>query len=416
MRGVLGACDPATCVREAVKRGLGGGTSVGFAGILSIGKAAAGMAAGAIEGLGSLADRTQLCVMGPEEYVAAWRRRDHTLALEGDHPLSTARNQVHAEQALGWLRQNGPKGEVLVLLSGGASAYLVSPMGRLKREELDEVYAAIRVRGGTIEELNSVRKHCEAMKGGRLAGLARSTRVLVMSDVLGDRLDVISSGPFVADLSTCEDAAAVMRKYGLDRDFPAVLRHVSDAVHETPKRGDQRFARVTHEVLISNATAVRALQELLREQGIEIQASVQEVRGEPKMIAQDARDVIRALKSGEGMVFGGEPTVDARHAATGARGGPSQEWVLALAKVIEECGVHATAWAFSTDGQDGNSPYAGGWLTSSMVKQARNRGFATEEFREKHDASSFLEEAAGEFFTGPTGVNVNHVACVVRTA
>lgn len=411
LRGVLRACDPAGCVRGALQRGSSANVPNA---VLAMGKAAAGMAQGALEALGSQGLGVPLCVMGPDERMGELRRRDGTLVLEGDHPLSTARNQANAARVLEWLREHGPMGEVLVLLSGGASAYLVSPMGDLRREELDEVYAAIRRGGGTIEELNAVRKHCEGMKGGRLAGIAKSTQVLVMSDVLGDRLDVISSGPFVADASTCGDAAGVMTKFGLDQEFRSVFEHVSDKANETPKAGDSRFLNVRHEVLISNATAVHALKTALVMQKIRITECVQEVRGEPWEIAKRLQHAIRGLKSGEGIVLGGEPTVDARHAAPDARGGPSQELVLALAKVIEVCGVSATAWGFSTDGQDGNSPYAGGWLSSSMVSQSRNRGVVLEEFREQHDASSFLEEAAGEFFTGPTGVNVNHVACVVR--
>jgi hydroxypyruvate reductase len=361
-----------------------------------------------------------VCVMGPKEWVEEFEGKKGALVLHGDHPLSTARNQQGAARVMEWLCEVGPRGEVLVLLSGGASAYLVSPMGGLQREELDAVYAAIRGRGGSIEELNAVRKHCEAMKGGRLAGLARKTRVLVMSDVLGDRLDVISSGPFVADESTCEDAAGVMKRLGLEVEYPRVMKHVSDSRHETPKCGDARFARVTHRVLMNNKMAMEALEAALTRGGVRVVMRVQDVRGEPMENAQRMRRAIQELQSGEGVVLGGEPTVDVRHAAAGARGGPSQEWVLALANVCEERGVDATVWGLSTDGQDGNSPYAGGWLTSSMVSRARNRGsrsgLVLSEFREKHDASSFLEEAAGEFFTGPTGVNVNHVACVVRTA
>lgn len=414
LKGVLAACDAATCVREALARDV---SPAGVSGVLAIGKAAGGMATGALQGL-KLAGMSDvpLCVMGPKEWVQGFGGRAKALVLHGDHPLSTARNQEGAVRVLEWLREVGPLGEVLVLLSGGASAYLVSPMEGLRREELDAVYAAIRGRGGSIEELNAVRKHCEAMKGGRLAGLAKRTRVLVMSDVLGDRLDVISSGPFVADASTCEDAASVMRRLELEVEFPNVFRHVADRAHETPKPGEARFAEVSHRVVMNNAIAMRGLEVELNKQGVKVASRMHEMRGEPVDSAEGLRSVIQSLQPCEGVVLGGEPTVDVRHAPAGARGGPSQEWVLSLANVCEECKVSATVWAFSTDGQDGNSPYAGGWLTSSMVSRARNRGLALSEFRERHDASSFLEEAAGEFFTGPTGVNVNHVACVVRTA
>lgn len=412
-KGVVLACDPVRLVRHELAQTW----LAAPAGILSLGKAAVGMAAGAVQAMHE-AGRSDIpmCVMGPEEHVAALQGLPNTQVIFGDHPESTSRNQAGARLVLDWLHQYGQQGEILVLLSGGASAYLVSPMGDLMREELDAVYVAIRQSGGSIDELNAVRKHCETMKGGRLAGIAKATRVLVMSDVLGDRLDVISSGPFVPDSSTCGDAVAVLHRYGLQDRFSRVRQHVENPLHETPKPADTRFAAVRHHILAGNRDAVQSVASALSQQGVGVRHRIEGVRGEPIDSMSSLSGIIQFLQIGEGLVLGGEPTVDVRGSSDGARGGPSQEWCLVLAMALDECKVQGTVWAFSTDGLDGNSPYAGGWLSSSMVKATRNRGLDMQKFRERHDASAFLEQAAGEIFTGPTGVNLNHVACVVRTA
>lgn len=411
-RGVLAACNPTALVQSAMSQL----DSHPPAGILAVGKSAADMALGARRALLHMGMcETPTCVMAPLERLGLLKDLPGIDLHIGDHPESTHRNQKEACEVLQWLRRNGPVGQIVVLLSGGASAYLISPMDGLRREDLDEIYAAIRQGGGTIEELNAVRKHCESMKGGRLAGLAKSTRVLVISDVLGDRLDVISSGPFVADPSTCQEAASVLTKFDLAERYPHILRHVSRIENESPKPGDAIFAHVEHQILASHVNAVRAASSVISQQGIAIRYQIDRVKGEPSEIAANLRDKIHSLQVGEGLIVGGEPTVDARHATTGARGGPSQEWCLTLAMGLREAQVLGTAWALSTDGVDGNSPYAGGWLSTEMLKSAHNRGYRVKEFRERHDASSFLEEAAGAIFTGPTGVNLNHVACVVRT-
>jgi len=412
-KGILLDCDPARLVRHELAQTW----LAAPAGILAIGKAAAGMATGAMQAMpAAVRANIPMCVMGPEERIAVLQGLPSTQVIIGDHPDSTARNQAGARLVLDWLHQYGPHGEILVLLSGGASAYLVSPMGDLMREELDAVYAAIRRSGGSIDELNAVRKHCETMKGGRLAGIAKNTRVLVMSDVLDDRLDVISSGPFFADSSTCGDAVAVLHRYELQDRFSRVLQHVENPLHETPKPGDARFSTVRHHILASNRDAVQSVASALSQQGVGVRHRIEGVRGQPIDSMSSLSGMIQSLQIGEGLVLGGEPTVDVRGSSDDARGGPSQEWCLVLAMALDQCKVQGTAWAFSTDGLDGNSPYAGGWLSSSMVKATRNRGLDMQEFRERHDASAFLEQAAGEIFTGPTGVNLNHVACVVRTA
>lgn len=437
-RAVLQDCDPSILTSEAMQSDS---LSVPAA-VLSIGKSAADMAAGALSGLtrrcGAAASAIPLCVMAPAERLQSLAPRPGHLLLVGDHPESTGRNQTNASAILAWLHAHASKGPLLVLLSGGASAYLISPMDGLLRDDLNRLYAFIRQRGGAIQELNSVRKHCELMKGGRLAGIAPSTDVLVISDVMGDPLDVISSGPFVADVSTCADALATLRRLDLAAQFPGIVHHLSNPAHETPKPGDARFAHVRHRVLAGNAAALQSLHRHLRASGVRIVRCIENAQGEPWNVALALRPVIQSLAIGEGVVLGGEPTVDTRSLAPAItrppgpavgdlepgksaetitpRGGPSQEWCLSLAMILQHCGIAGTAWAVSTDGVDGNSPYAGGWLTSSMVDQARKRGAEIQAFRECHDASSFLEEAAGELFTGPTGVNVNHVACVVRTA
>lgn len=432
LRGVLRAIDPGQLIRKHEDQMR----SLGPCHVIAVGKAAHPMAEAAPSIIGenlrggilispSLNQPRTAPAPGFEVYPA-------------DHPLPTARNLAAAAAAADLVREFGPDESLLVLLSGGASAMLTLPAPGLTLDDLRAITNALLRTGATIDDLNCVRKHCERLKGGGLARIAvesgcRRVASLILSDVVGDRLDVIGSGPTAADPTTYADAIAVLERFGLNDSVPAMTTHLRDGAAgkhaETVKPGDATVACVDNVIIGSNTIAVEAAAACLREQGCEVVEVRSGVTGEARTVGAQLAERVRGLarvSPGAGsacraVVWGGETTVTVR--GTGA-GGRNQE--LALAAAIALDGVaDGMVISFATDGVDGSSDAAGAVVDGQTAALARAAGLDPDAALADNDSYGLFSRLEGSktssgrrilIRTGPTGTNVNDVMIGLRWA
>jgi hydroxypyruvate reductase len=331
--------------------------------------------------------------------------------IEAGHPVPDE-NSVHGAQAVADLaRQATERDLVICLLSGGGSALLTLPVPGLTLADLQALTDALLRSGATINELNTVRKHCSRVKGGRLARLvAPATLVtLVLSDVVGDPLDVIASGPTMPDPTTVADAQAVLERYGIWTGRAAPFQ-------ETPKPGDPAFERVQHVIVGSNRLAALAAVEQARQLGFDALLLSTYVEGEAREVARVAAALAKGMR-GHGdplsrpacLVWGGETTVTMRGEG---KGGRNQELALASALALDGWpGV--LVMALATDGTDGPTDAAGAVITGETVARARALGLDPQAALDANDSYPFFDALGDLILTGPTGTNVNDLLFVL---
>ena len=415
----LAAVEGGALVRRAVERVGPDGLAIAGAPVepgarlvvLAAGKAAAAMARGLEERAGDrIADGRVVTKDGHALPLARLACR------EAAHPVPDARSEEAAREALSIAASARPDDVLVLLLSGGASSLLAAPVPGVEAGDLAATTALLLEAGADIGELNAVRKHLSAVAGGRLALAAASRRieVLAISDVPGDRLDVIGSGPCCADGSTFADACAVLVRRGVWERVPAAVRgHLEagarGARDETPKPGEAALARVRHTILASNATALEAACAAAQERGWRAVAWPGALRGEARACGRRLGALARATRRAGGglcLVAGGETTVTVRGRG---RGGRSQE--LALAAALELAGSRGAALlAAGTDGTDGPTDAAGAYADGATVARARARGLDAAAALADNDAYGFFAGEGGLLCTGPTHTNVMDLA------
>lgn len=416
--GVAGA-DPARCTRERWPGSLGGPEPCV---LLAAGKAAASMARAAT---GQLRDRlTGGVVVCPPEHVAPLAGLHPRLrVLAADHPVPTLRNMVAARGVLEAAR--GATGTLLVLISGGASAHLALPRDGLTLRCLTDAQRALSLAGASIEELNCVRRHAEVLKGGGLARESSASRLvtLVLSDVVGNRLDAIGSGPTCEDPTIFAHAAAILRRYDAERAAPALtsylLRGASGQERETLKPGELPVGRVEHVIVGDNALALDAVGRAARAMGLEVLARRDAVTGLAAdvgvALAREAVALARRDRPGC-IIWGGETTV--RVGDSPGRGGRNQE--LALAAAIELDRARAprpiTIGALSTDGMDGPTDAAGAVVDAESCARMAGEGADPLGALRSHDSYAVLDACGSLVRTGLTGTNVNDIAIALIEA
>ncbi len=337
--------------------------------------------------------------------------------IEAGHPLPDAAGLKAAEQTLGLADAAGADDLVLVLVSGGASANWVAPVAGISFEEKQAVNRALLRSGASISEFNTVRKHLSRIKGGRLAVRCQPARVvtLAISDVPGDDPAVIGSGPAVPDVTTLADARAVVARYKL-----ALPEHVHAALreerNETPKPGEPIFSNTRFELVARPADAFRAAAAALKDAGYACEFLGDRLEGEARDVAFEHARLARKLKAQgrrTAVLSGGELTVTVRG---GGRGGPNQEYALALAVALEGAPGIA-ALAADTDGTDGGigraEDPAGAFIDGMTLARARARGLDPAAFLANNDSTGFFR-AVGDLLTpGPTHTNVNDFRAIL---
>jgi hydroxypyruvate reductase/glycerate 2-kinase len=409
-RAAVAAADPFTLVRDAAS----GLRPTGRVLVVGGGKAGAAMAAGAEAGLAPYLTQVHGLVNVPEGAAAPLSRitLHHARPAGSNHPTEagvagTLRQLALAESA-------GPGDLALCLLSGGGSALLPAPAEGVSLADKQAVTRMLHTSGATINEMNCVRKHLSRCKGGRLAQAfaSRGAEVLalIISDVVGDPLDVIASGPTAPDPTTFADALEVLSRYGLLESCPlAVAEHLRQAREETPK---SLPATVRNVVLGNNARSLRAAEAEARRLGYRVVNLGSFIEGDTTAAARLHADIARGiLRDGAPsappacILSGGETTVSL--GPTPGKGGRNQELVLAALAYLGDGMRGVTVLSAGTDGEDGPTDAAG-----AVADELTPRTGAAEALA-RHDAYTFFDAAGGLIRTGLTGTNVMDVRVVL---
>ena len=332
--------------------------------------------------------------------------------VEASHPVPDAAGQQAAQRILELTQGLTADDLVLCLISGGASALLSLPAEGLSLDDKRAINKALLHSGAAIDEMNCVRKHLSAIKGGRLAAACAPARVvtLLISDVPGDAPEVIGSGPTVPDSSTCADALRVLQRYGID--IPGAARAgLESGAFETPKPGDARFAGHQVHMIATPQQSLEAAAALARSAGVDAHILSDEIEGESREVGKVHAALARAVAR-RGAPFakpcvilsGGETTVTVR--SKGGRGGRAGEFLLGCAIALQgEPGVHVLA--ADTDGIDGVEDNAGAIVTPDTLARAAAAGLKAGEYLDRNDAYSFFAALGDLVMPGPTFTNVN---------
>ncbi len=342
----------------------------------------------------------------------------HVQLREAGHPVPTQAGLDAGAEMLALANSAGPNDLVICLLSGGGSALLEALPAPLTLRDLQETTSLLLASGASINELNAVRKHLSLVKGGRLAQAVAPARLvtLVLSDVVGSPLDVIASGPTVADGSTWANAWGVVERYALAERLPAAvverLRAGMDgALPDTPKAGDPALARAITAIVGDNALAADAACTAATRAGYNAAILTTFLEGEAREVARVAVALAREVQAHGRpapapacLILGGETTVTL--GANPGKGGRNQEIALAAALALDGTeGV--TIIALATDGSDGPTDAAGGVAAGATAKRARALGLDPHAALQAHDAYPLLNAANALLRTGPTRTNVN---------
>jgi glycerate 2-kinase len=377
--------------------------------VIAAGKAAFGMASAARRILGAQARRG--LIIAPFAAPVA----DGFDALIGGHPVPTAGSERARARDL------GSDELLLVLLSGGASAAMAVPADGLSLQEKREATSRLLRAGADIHSLNTVRKHLSGIKGGQLAAATPAPCVtLAISDVVGDDLSVIGSGPTVADASTFADALKMLERFGGFDQYPrsVVTRFMAGArgeLPDTPKPADQAAGRSAARVIGSRTNAMLGAEEHARALGYHVREVSEAVVGDARI--SSARH-LRAVLTGAAdmarpacIVSSGETTV---HVTGNGKGGRNQEFALATAECLAAADVHAAVASIGTDGVDGPTDAAGAIADATTLRRARQAGLSDPaEYFEQNNTYELFSRLGDLIHTGPTGTNVGDLQVVL---
>jgi hydroxypyruvate reductase len=333
------------------------------------------------------------------------------------HPVPDERSVAAAKDALAVAEAAGARDVLILLLSGGASAMMALPAAGVTLADKRLASKQLLSLGAEIHGLNAVRKHLSAIKGGWLAASNRGTTVtLALSDVVGDDLSAIGSGPTVADETTFADSLAILDAHGGRDRYPRTVverltRGAAGAVPETPKPGDPRLARGLARVIGGGRTAVAGARLAAESLGYRVWVIDEPITGEARIAARTIVDAAAQFASREGgpicVLSCGETTV--RTAGSG-KGGRNQECALAMAPVIHSVGQHVVAASVGTDGIDGPTDAAGAVVDSTTIARAEAAGIGGPgRYLEEHNSYLYFDALNDLIRTGPTGTNVGDV-------
>jgi len=411
-RAIWEAALAAADVRPLVHRAVRPLALAGPILVVGCGKASAAMAAALEEVAG---DRiVDGLVVVKDGYAVPTRR---IRIVEAGHPVPDARGEAAAQAILARLREAREGDLILVLVSGGGSALMPAPAPPVSLEEKRTVTRLLLAGGATINELNAVRKHLSLVKGGQLARAAAPAPVvtLVLSDVIGDPLDVIASGPTAPDSSTFAEAITVLRRCSVWEAAPPAARARLEAgargeIEETPKPGDPIFSRVSHHVIGNNALVTDAAAARAAALGYRATLLTRALEGEAREVAGDLVARGRALSPPACAVAGGETTVTVRGPG---RGGRCQELALAAALALD--GVpEVVLLAGGTDGTDGPTDAAGALVDGATAARIRAAGIDPRAALAANDAYTALSASGDLLVSGPTCSNLLDLYLVVQ--
>jgi len=342
---------------------------------------------------------------------------------EAGHPTPNHAGEHGAQRMLAILSDLRPDDVVVTLISGGGSALMPLPAEGTDLRDKVELTRMLLLSGATIDEINVVRKHISLIKGGRLAAKASPAKVisLIVSDVVGDPIDAIASGPTAPDRSTYRDAKKILETYNLWKRCPETIRRriqdgIEGKVEETPKPGDPMFGKVFNFIVADNKVALDAVTQEAVKMNLDFLVISSAIEGEARHlgtflagIAQEIETNNRPVERPGALVAGGESTVTVSGKGVGGR---NQEAMLSAARKI--AGLRGIVLAsIGTDGVDGATDAAGAIIDGQTLRRAAKMNLHVEEYLRNNDSYNFFKPIGDLIFTGPTGTNVNDVMLIV---
>jgi hydroxypyruvate reductase len=343
--------------------------------------------------------------------------------IEAEHPVPGGSGVDGTRRMIETLQEADERDLIFSVISGGGSALLPSPADDITLEEKQTVTRRLLECGAVIDEINAVRKHISTSKGGQMARAAypATTVNLMLSDVVGDKLDVIASGPFTPDGSTFEQVLRIFKKYSLEDIPPTVLAYIQAGVEgrvpETPKAGDPVFENVYNIVVGSNILACRAAEERARALGYNTLILSSMIEGETRDVALVhvgiAKEILASglpVKRPACVISGGETTVTMKGSGLGGR---NMEFALAAAIHLENSPGPALILSGGTDGNDGPTDAAGAFADPTTVQRGKESGVQANEYLAANDSYHFFEKTGELLVTGPTKTNVMDVRLVL---
>lgn len=346
-----------------------------------------------------------------------------TEITEAGHPVPDENGVKGTGKILDFLQSAGEKDLIFSLISGGGSALLPFAVGNITLSDKQEITRGLLACGASIDEINAVRKHISSSKGGQMARAAFPATIinLMLSDVVGDKMDVIASGPFVPDSATFKDVWKIFNKYNL-KDIPSAIHEhmktgLNGQISETPKENDKIFNRVFNFIVGSNILALESASATAKKLGYETLILSSMVEGETREVARVhtamAKEIVktgRPIPAPACIISGGETTVTIRGDGLGGR---NQEFCLAACMDLVELPPRVVILSGGTDGNDGPTDAAGAMVDPFTVTRGKDAGMEAAEFLNRNDAYHFFEKTEDLLMTGPTNTNVMDVRLVL---
>jgi glycerate 2-kinase len=417
----LSVADPYAAVRENLRvlnnKIFVGNAEMSIAGrihVVGFGKASKRMAEAVYSVLGDRIAGGVVITPSDEGYVG------NIMIVRGDHPIPGENTLRSSQLLLDYLIDNVREEDlVIVLISGGGSALFEVPEEGVSLKDVAWISRELMKRGADIFELNAVRKRFSKVKGGKLLRFIRSRKVasLIISDVVGDRLDTIASGPTAPDETTFADVYKILVKYGLWSELGKNMRGIiekglSSSLEDTPKPGNPIFNNVVNIIVASNRIVLEAMARRAREAGFNTLILTSMLEGEAREVGRVLASIIKSIdlhslpiQKPAALLAGGETVVTVRGSGTGGR---NQELCLSLAVSIRGMN-NAVAICIGSDGIDGVSPAAGAIIDGSMYYEAVSKGLDPLAYLNNNDSYTILSKLSRAIITGYTGTNVNDI-------
>jgi len=387
--------------------------------LIGFGKAVIAMAAGVLEVLGGEVNGGFLIAKHLDEDAGS-SIPDSITVSRGNHPVPGEDTFRSSQALVAYCEQVQRDDLVIVLISGGGSALCSTPNEGITAADMQALTSALLACGAEIQEMNTIRKHVDRIKGGGLAQLLAPATVitLILSDVIGSPLNVIASGPTVLDQTSFTDVAGIFDQYQIWETIPQsisslVIDGLQGLVTDTPKEGADCFMRVQNVLIADNAMACRAAQAACQAGGVIVHLMTTYLHGEAREVGKVLASFAHQIRhSGEPfpppccLIFGGETTVTLK--GTG-KGGRNQEVVLGAVRSLAGL-PDVLLITLATDGEDGPTDAAGAWATGETFAEARVMGFSVDQALTDNDAYHFFEALNQIVHTGPSGTNVNDLS------
>jgi hydroxypyruvate reductase len=388
--------------------------------VVGMGKAVGAMAAAVTDRLG---EAIHSGVIVAKHEVTQHDISPRIKIVYGDHPIPSDRSIASADSVIDFLKESTDDDLIICLISGGGSALVAKPINGITITELQQLTDALLKSGARIQEVNTIRKHIDAIKGGGLAKIAGNATMeaLIVSDVLGDDLSMIASGPTCGDETTYAEAFSILDKYGLIEKTPQKIIDTIEAgilgrIAETLKPGDKILATKQNHIIASLTASIQQAKKKANELGFETQILSTHLVGEAREIGHVAGSILRSLaktdlilKKPAMMIAGGESTVTIKGDGMGGR---NQEIAFGAMPEISGCEKCALI-ALATDGEDGPTDAAGAYVTGATWDLAIKLGLVAQQFGSRNDTNTFFCAIDHLIMTGPTGTNVNDLMFLI---